>query len=81
VAIPADRCQRCVAPLGDEAYRADRDRVCPVCAGRARGRGEVVERVCPVCHGQPLAPVDGPDGKLWPRACGACTPPPELAEA
>jgi hypothetical protein len=37
---------------------------------------------CPFCHGEELAPGEGPDGKLWPRVCGVCTPLPEsvLAE-
>jgi hypothetical protein len=74
VTFPRDRCQRCIALLGEEVYSAERDRVCPVCAERARRRNEPVERICPVCHGEPLVPGVGPDGKLWPRACGACTP-------
>lgn len=45
VTIPPDRCQRCTAKLGDEVFMAYRDRVCLVCAERARNRGEPVESV------------------------------------
>lgn len=43
--IPADLCQRCTGPLGEDVYLAERDRVCALCASRARDRGEPVEPV------------------------------------
>ena len=76
--IPLDRCQRCIAPLDGEVYRAERDRVCGVCADRAEQRGEPIARVeCAVCLDLPLRPTTGPDGTLITGHCGACTPLPE----
>lgn len=80
-AIPKDRCERCTSLLDGEAYKAERDRVCSVCATRAEARGETVERVCPACLGEPLPPTDGPDGRPILGRCGACTPLPAHAQA
>jgi hypothetical protein len=81
VAIPLDRCERCTARFadhGDEVWRADRDRVCRRCAVTAAKRDETVVLVeCAVCLDVPLAPTDGPAGRLIPRLCGVCTPLPE----